>query len=1167
MIRSIGCPLLVLLGAAIAGEARGQEVRVPVTRDTWFSNVGSEADGSNGGAPRLKLKSNQEMSLIDIDPVPLAGQVVRAATLHLRLASDPRLLRVTVGSFGAEWVEGTALNYEKQAGSSTHNHRRRPDVPWTVPGSDLCSVILGQGGTTWRMADASPPDGQGWQHVPVDPMFVAARVAGISHGLFLFDDTGSEWIRQGEKFTPLHMPNRFVHSRESGPGNAPYLTVTLGPEDRLPPAAPGPLAAEAGDLPAGEAWVSWLTPRDQGPAGTVGFFVRADGKDLPRYLIPLAGKFGERVRMHLRDVDLAPGAEVKLSVRAVDGAGNRGAETAASIRVSSRTAPTLPGPVPKPFSSRGALPKLQGAEIAVLDELDKVQPVRGTLIPPQPEGYLAANHLWDAASKRVRLHAARNEFTGFQVLLRGTVKGMRPSLKFTGEGASRIQAEFGRYHHVASRKGPLPDPIVPLDGPLDVPSADEAIPGQKSGSLYCELYVPHNAAAGEHKGTLTLETEVGTLALDVSLRVWDFTLPDHLSFLPDMNCYGLPANERDYYRLAHRHRVVLNRVPYTQNGVVFEGCAPGWDGKTLDWTAWDRRFGAYFDGSAFADLPRKSIPLECFYLPLHENWPDPVNENYNGDYWADRAFPARYRDDLVTVSRLTAEHLGAKGWNDTLFQFFLNGKNNFKERGWSRGSSPWLLDEPAGFQDFWALRYFGLAFLEGARRAPGKAKLVFRADISRPQWQRDALDGLLDYNVVSSAMRPYHRLVFDRKAAERQIVVEYGSSNAIEDANVQPVGWSLDSWALGSDGVLPWQTIGTADSWKNADELALFYPGRGGKEVAPIPSIRLKAYRRGQQDVEYLTLLSQLERQPRWAIGRRVREALHLAAERRGTGFSGGEDAGVIHYSRLTPQALWALRVQVGEALSQAHPEPRPRLVSLHTPRRDLARLAPGYVSTVASPAGADRRPVPKAGAMIKVLQGRALVRDALIDPSRPDMRLGAVPRDNALRKADARSAFLVRFDLDGLALPRSAKIARATVGFFVWDPSSQGRTKVCAFPLKTAWDEAAATWRQAAEGKPWKGGPAFALDVDTGPAGPAAIVKPDDGSDLADPPLAYSLDVTDVVQSWLDGRSPNLGLAIVPVGDRSIDEGAYTRFQIYASEFAQARFTPKLTVEVLPQE
>ena len=183
-----------------------------------------------------------------------------------------------------------------------------------------------------------------------------------------------------------------------------------------------------------------------------------------------------------------------------------------------------------------------------------------------------------------------------------------------------------------------------------------------------------------------------------------------------------------------------------------------------------------------------------------------------------------------------------------MFQCLLNNKVNFKERGWSRGSSPWLLDEPASFQDFWALRYFARAFHEGINQAagspadPGRTawpRLVFRADISRPQWRRDSLDGLLDYHVVGGAVRQYPRLVFDRKRMFGEIVLEYGSTNPVEGSNLQPVGWCLDAWSLGTDGVLPWQTIGNDDSWQRADELSLFYPG-AAREV-PAPAGRARA--------------------------------------------------------------------------------------------------------------------------------------------------------------------------------------------------------------------------------------------------------------------------------------------------------------------------------------
>ncbi len=60
---------------------------------------------------------------------------------------------------------------------------------------------------------------------------------------------------------------------------------------------------------------------------------------------------------------------------------------------------------------------------------------------------------------------------------------------------------MGRYDHVASKNGPLPDPIVPLS--LTIPGHPEGI---KNQSLHVEIYVPHDLAAGEYPGTLTLNS-------------------------------------------------------------------------------------------------------------------------------------------------------------------------------------------------------------------------------------------------------------------------------------------------------------------------------------------------------------------------------------------------------------------------------------------------------------------------------------------------------------------------------------------------------------------------------------------------------------------------------------------------------------------------------------
>ena len=562
-------------------------------------------------------------------------------------------------------------------------------------------------------------------------------------------------------------------------------------------------------LPAGEALISWVTPRDAGPAGTLGFFATLDGTALPRELIPLAGAPGHTSRdAPSRPENLGHGSEHKLSVRAVDAAGNRGPEARSADFVSRTERPLtcLNSSRPRRQPSRvAALPRVAGADVAIIDELDKVNPSTGELIPGaarrlsdrQPSlGCRGSTDQAPGSSERVRRvsgHAARRR-SGRGDQADAGLRRARP--------ARRSKSRWGAIIPSLSRAGPMPDPIVPLG------FAAENTPRTKYQSLHVEVYIPHELPPGEYPGILELnglrtDPEIHlrlieqTLRLPVSLRVWDFTLPDHLSFLPEMNCYGLPEDELDYYRLAHRHRTVLNRVPYNQAGRMQDGCAPLWDKARLklDWSRWDRRFGPLLDGSAFADLPRKGVPVECFYLPLHENWPSPMEGNYNGDYWADRAFPDSYRQAFVAASRQIAAHLADKHWNETLFQGFLNNKNNFKANGWSRGSSPWLLDEPASFQDFWALRYFARAFHEGINQAtkePARASVSFAAiGVPRRHLSPAVASGTawtafstITWSEVQCAI--IRGLVFERKRTLGEIVLEYGSNNPVEGSNVQP---------------------------------------------------------------------------------------------------------------------------------------------------------------------------------------------------------------------------------------------------------------------------------------------------------------------------------------------------------------------------------------------
>ena len=366
------------------------------------------------------------------------------------------------------------------------------------------------------------------------------------------------------------------------------------------------------------------------------------------------------------------------------------------------------------------------------------------------------------------------------------------------------------------------------------------------------------------------------------------------------------------------------------------GLRPGWDGERLDWTAWDRRFGPLLDGSAFADLPRKGVPIECFYLPLHENWPSPMEGNYNGGYWADRPSRSRIAGPSSRPPARSPSTSATRGWNETLFHGFLNNKNNFKARGWSRGRLPGCsTSRPTSRTSGPCATSPGPSTRgstrpdrrrNGGRSADGRGfpRMVFRADISRPQWRRDALDGLLDYHVVGSAMRQYPRLVFDRKRRLGEIVVEYGGTNPVRRSNLQPVGWSLDAWSLGADGVLPWQTVGTAESWRQGRRAGALLPAAGRDPAEG------RARRGPLGPAQGLS--------PRPA-GRRVPDALGppprpAAVGRRPAGPRGPPPRRFPPGDRdrrrrgrrpdrlrgLRPQDLWALRVRIGEALSRSIP-------------------------------------------------------------------------------------------------------------------------------------------------------------------------------------------------------------------------------------------------------
>ncbi len=504
----------------------------------------------------------------------------------------------------------------------------------------------------------------------------------------------------------------------------------------------------------------------------------------------------------------------------------------------------------------------------------------------------AAGRLWDGTA--ISLEAARGEHVAF--LLAVDVPTPRP-LRVSGEG------------WVVQRLLPVGkgfDPLVPLAGEV-----------QGKLLLHVERYVPKTAAVGMLRAPLNL----GELEVPVGVNVHAAVLPDALKFQVSLNAYGQPVPARSFYRLAHEHRATFCALGYSHRGFLQEAVAPelrrnGATVELVSWKAFDERFGPLFDGSAFDGLPRAGTPVGHFYLPVHENWPLPINEfyAYKGsfeDHWRDapdveKAFPPAYGQGIVDAVRGIAAHVVEKKWK-TDFHLYLNNKPFPREKGRAEGSW-WCLDEPYSQDDFWALKYFGSLFKRGVQDVPG-APLRFRVDLSRPHWRRDHLDGLMGLDVISGIYKQYPGFVFGKRGEEVWVYGGVAGPGASGDSGR---AWVLQSFLDGADGVVPWLALGEPKAWDVAEETALLLPPKPGMEARAYATQRLKSLRRGQQDVELLHLLLAKKGWARPEIRASAAAQLGLRGAFRKTS---DLDAGRTDYGALEPDRFEALRRAVLAAL------------------------------------------------------------------------------------------------------------------------------------------------------------------------------------------------------------------------------------------------------------
>jgi hypothetical protein len=949
----------ILLLAVVSAGAAAERVECPATADNWMDappwEPHSRESVNHGSDKRLLVSGRNSFALLAFDMSRAKGLRIDKAVLRVHRQPDPvalTMVGISTISGSGPWAEGEANYFLARKGR-----------PWSYAGSDLADVIFGLGGSLYTYVRARDA-GENWYEIDVPAEIATALATGDQFGLMLADEKGQTRARHA------------ISSRESGDPPVLIVEGTRATSMPGRVRALPPLTAEAlgrtslrpgsAILHFGGAGAARYELRySESPIAANNFDSAAT---VARWMLdPLAPKpsalaisNSRRDEVNAVVEQLQPGKLYHFAARGISASGERGPVSAlGSVRAFARNWPALPahpaGASPAPAENSGPV------KVWSFSELHKVNPQTGALLEAGP--------IWTGD---VKLAGARNEFVAFQLAVESAnpvrdiaVAVAKPLFAecrlppvFQKTGAVQLYREWmvPDDKDTSDSRPWYTDPLLPLDGSFDLPAADNGVPHQRVQPVFADIYIPPGAAPGVHRGSIAVRAGGKLLReIGVEVEVLPLALPDHLNFIVDLNAYGgvnsgygiergTPEYRKllqAYHRVAHLNRANLDILGYSHSGSTEPDQAPPLAGagagtKVTSWQDWDAHYGPLVSGAAFADLPRASAPVPIIYLALFENWPGDLRQSYKwniaehpqstSEYQQliarhalasgpiEEGFPQDYQDRFSAVARQFAEHIRERNWKQTKYQIFFNDKYYYKDPSRSPGTngvSWWLLDEPNHHDDYRALSFFGWLGKRWLKDYPD-VPMVFRADISYVEFIRDQLAGQLDIDCTSQHFFTKNRYLMDHRNRFGRTYWNYASSNHPRDTNVSMRAWCWRAWVTGADAIVPWNTVRGMEAWDRAEPLTVFYVGKKFGRDEPFGCLRLKAFRRGEQDVEYMTLLARKKGWDREAVARAVAGALDLTEETRR---QYEEDAGAIRFDRIADAQLDQLRRRVAAAL------------------------------------------------------------------------------------------------------------------------------------------------------------------------------------------------------------------------------------------------------------
>jgi len=547
--------------------------------------------------------------------------------------------------------------------------------------------------------------------------------------------------------------------------------------------------------------------------------------------------------------------------------------------------------------SLDAAAQAPGIQLWAVSDGVRVNPVTGRIFEQRddihkdyPSGdFRAANSVWSAAKKTISLKAARNEFVAFQLIVEGAAPVRDVNVHFAGlagPNGARVDGKYAavfkewyvRVRHVTSgyersSLGPgwYPDALLPqrrthlASGmPFSIPDLYNNIPDQKNQALWVDLFVPFDRQAappGRYAGNVEISWKGGHDSVHVTLDVWDFALPQENHIPGDIWNGSMrqmpPDEELAYYQLARQHRFLPLIYAYRPKAEI-----SGTSVK-LDWTEYDRRIAPYLDGSAFTQShgywgPGYGLPIDHVMLPFN-------NEKGGDDstVWP-MALPngkrtPEYEAVWKEAGRQIREHFDRDPrWHSVMKIAFLDG-----------------LDESYNEASYEKMLYYGKLLHD----AMGRGWFKYRVDggYSRPVMERLSKEVELwvchteDFDISDvDYFRAkgvntwfYGPMIYEQKKNGGCGSNTFLDLDLLVNRGIGWVGWKYKTgwveWEFDWNAFAAWYE---AENYKDSPDRIyngsgqLIYRGPVMQYQQPIPSIRLKAQRRGLQDYEYFWMLA-----------------------------------------------------------------------------------------------------------------------------------------------------------------------------------------------------------------------------------------------------------------------------------------------------------------------